>query len=187
MFTAGVGSRTRCAATAAHVPATTLRCIRNAAESASKAVTVPRARRWTRLANAFLSTNARVSIKESNIHLVIRNLDREHVHQISGSIPVVTIYNPFPYLHVILWLLKLWPSTCTSARWHCRSATVEERDLLANVTPSTQMQCRSSHNEEYTPCEPEHQLTCKVNWITLPFWFVRICRDDINTRFSRRL
>lgn len=24
------------------------------------------------------------------------------------------------------------------------------------------MHCRSSHNEEFTSCEPEHQLTCKV-------------------------
>ena len=53
-------------------------------------------------------------------------------------------------------------STCISARWHCQPATPEERDLLANVTLRTQMECRSSHNEEYTSCEPERQLTCKV-------------------------
>ena len=160
MFTAGVASRTRSAATAARVPAVTFRSIRNAAESASKAATVQTARLWILSANAFPSTNARASIKESNIHLAIRNSGREHVLQIFGnnclSSRFITRFSFF--------LAPLLPSTCTSARWHCRPATLEERDLLANVTPSTQMQCRSSHNEEYTPCEPEHQLTCKVNY-----------------------
>ena len=84
VFTAEVARRTKFAPTAAPGPATTLRSIRNAAESASKAATVPRARRWTHLAYAFPSTSARASTKESNISRAIKNSDRERVHQTFG-------------------------------------------------------------------------------------------------------
>lgn len=172
MFTAAVARRTKFAPTAAPGPATTLRSIRNAAKSASKAATVPRARRWTHLACAFPSTNVRASTKESNISRAIKNSDRERVRQTSGTQdslfpPPVAIYNPYYFNSCIICQMFFSDclcrrSTCISARWHCQPATLEERDLLANVTLRTQMECRSSHNEEYTPCEPEHQLTCKV-------------------------
>lgn len=98
VFTAAAARRTKFAPTAAPGPATTLRSIRNAAKSASKAATVPRARRWTHLACAFPSTNVRASTKESNISRAIKNSDRERVRQTSGTQdslfpPPVAIYN----------------------------------------------------------------------------------------------
>ncbi len=102
VFTAAVARRTKFAPTAVPGPATTLRSIRNAAESASKAATVPRARRWTHLACAFPSTNVRASTKESNISRAIKNSDRESVHQTSGT-GLFFLLSPFIILttHII--------------------------------------------------------------------------------------
>lgn len=84
VFIVTAANRTRCAVTAANGRAMTSLSIRNAAESASKAATVLRARRWTRSVSAFQSTNVHVFIKELNIRLDIRNLDPVPVHQTYG-------------------------------------------------------------------------------------------------------
>lgn len=76
--------RTRCAATAARGPATTLRCTKSAVESASKDVIVRRAKHSIHSVSVLLFINVLVFIKELNIHLVIDNSDRAFVRQIFG-------------------------------------------------------------------------------------------------------